>query len=71
MSELNIETFRASTMIMGTFGLYLAISTRDHEKDPIRGLLTLGDNPLSVRCRMTYALLAAAAGGAAGQEGGV
>ncbi len=62
-------------MITGTFGPYLAISARDHEKDPIRGLLALDDNPLSVCCCMIYALLAAAAGaaagGAAGQEGGV
>jgi hypothetical protein len=31
MSELNIQTFRASTMIVASFCPYLAISGRDHE----------------------------------------
>jgi hypothetical protein len=29
MPGLNIQAFRARTMIMGTFGPYLAISARD------------------------------------------
>jgi hypothetical protein len=36
MPKYHIETFRAPTMIMGTFGSYLAISVRDHENGPGR-----------------------------------
>jgi hypothetical protein len=36
MSQLNIEAFRALTMIVASFGPYLAISVRDHE-GPTRG----------------------------------
>jgi ABC-type Fe3+/spermidine/putrescine transport system ATPase subunit len=31
MPECNVQAFRARTMIMGTFGAYLAISVHDHE----------------------------------------
>jgi len=49
MSELNIETFRAWTMIAGTFDPYLVTSAHDHENGPIRGrflkFLALPQNP--------------------------
>jgi len=38
MSELNIETFRASIMIMASFGSYLAISGHDHAKGRPEGV---------------------------------
>ena len=47
MSELHIETFRALTMIMASFGQIAPVSGHDHES-PIRGhflkFLPLGPN---------------------------
>jgi hypothetical protein len=39
MSEPNIETSGASTMITGTFDPHLVTSAHDHENSPIRGRL--------------------------------
>ena len=37
MRQSDIETFRAPTMIAGSFGRYPARSARDHENRPSRG----------------------------------
>ena len=37
MSELYIETFRTSTMIVGSLEQYLFLSAHDNEEGPIRG----------------------------------
>jgi hypothetical protein len=39
MPELHIETFRATTMIMGRFGQIRPTLTHDHENSPSRGVL--------------------------------
>jgi hypothetical protein len=38
MSKLDIETFRASTMIVNSLGHYLAETVQDHEKPDPRAL---------------------------------
>ena len=42
MPQLHIETFRAPTMIMGTFGQYLAKTTHDHEAARAEGAFVPG-----------------------------
>ena len=41
MSQLWVETFRAQTMIMASFGLYLAVSVHDHDLT-LSGILVFG-----------------------------
>jgi hypothetical protein len=58
MSQLNIQTFRALTMIMASFGLHLPISGHDHEKARPAGIWAgpAAGTIVAVGCRALFAL---------------